>query len=134
MRSWFPLRPMYKLDIQFESILGTGQTDFYVDYRVRNMQRRKFYTVTNGKTKEICQAVIFDGLGTAQNVAYDIQLEPGTVNDFNDIVEYEAELEQIIIPNMDSTYAYQPTITPTRNEVRRWHFAPSQGKYFMVQK
>ncbi len=129
-----PSSPMYELDVQFAEVLGTGQMDFYVDYRVRNMQRRKFYAILNGKTKEICQSVIFDGFGTANTEAYDVRLEPGTLNDYNDIVEYEAHLEDRIIPNIDSTYYYSPNITPTENEIRRWHYAPSQRKYVMIQK
>lgn len=129
-----PSSPMFKLNVTFLPILGTGKTDFIVDYRVRNMQRRKFFSIIKGSTQEICQAVVFDGLGTSETVAYDIRMEPGTMNDFNDIVEYEAQLEDVIIPNIDSTYTYVPTITPGEKEVRRWHFSPGQRKYFMVSK
>lgn len=130
-----PSSPMYQLDVTFADVLGVGRTDFYVDYRVRNMQRRKFYTTrNNAMVKEVYQSVIFDGLGTEKTVAYDVRLEEGTLNDFNDIVEYEAKLEDTIIPNLDSTYSYTPTITPTDNEIRRWHYTPVQGKYFMVKK
>lgn len=126
--------PMFHLKVQFEEILGTGKSDFYVDYRVRNMQRRKFYSIASGKTKEVSQAIIFDGLGTSNTVAYDVRIEKGTLNDFNDIVEYEAQLEDTIIRNIDSTYSYQPTITPTDRLIRRWHFSPGQGKYFTLKQ
>lgn len=125
-----PSSPMFPLEINFTKILGTANVDFTVDYRVRNMQRRRFCTIENGKPKEVCQAVIFDGLGTSQRLAYDIQLEESQLTAFNDIVEYEAILEPIIIPNMDSTYTYKPSITPTKKEVRRWYYSASQGKYF----
>lgn len=129
-----PSSPFYQLDINFEEILGVGQMDFYVDYRVRNMQRRKFYTISGGVPTEVCQAVIFDGFGTDNSVAYDVRMEKGTLNDYNDIVEYQAQLEDIIIPNLDSTYYYSPTIIPSNKEVRRWHYSPGARKYFMVDK
>lgn len=125
-----PSSPMFPLEIAFTKVLGTANTDFTVDYRVRNMQRRRFYTIENRKPREVCQAVIFDGLGTPKRVAFDIQFEESEVTAFNDIVEYEATLESTIIPNLDSTYTYIPKITPTNKEVRRWYYSPSQGKYF----
>lgn len=128
-----PSSPLYKLKVDFVKVLGTSNMDFTIDYRVRNMQRRRFYTVRGGQPIEVCQAVIFDGLGTPNTEAYSIRFEKGTVNNFNDIVEYEAKLEDIIIPNLDSTYYYEPVITPTEMEVRRWHFSPSQYKYYMLQ-
>lgn len=129
-----PSSPMYPLKVTFEKVLGSPNMDFTIDYRVRNMQRRKFFTIVQNQPREVCQAVIFDGLGTSKTVAYSIRYEEGTFNDFNDIVEYEAQLEDIIIPNLDSTYTYEPTITPKSNIIRRWHFSPAQGKYFLVQK
>lgn len=126
--------PGFKLDVNFENILTSNRSDFYVDYRVRNMQRRKFFSIVDGKIKEVCQAIIFDGLGTSTTVAYDVRIEKGLINDFNDIVEYEAELEDIIIPNIDSTYAYRPEIKSTNQVIRRWHYSPNKGKYFMVQR
>jgi len=130
-----PSSPMFHLEVTFAEVLGVDRTDFYVDYRVRNMQRRKFYTAAgSAKVREVCQSVIFDGLGTENTVAYDIRLERGVLKEFNDIVEYEAKLEDIIIPNMDSTYSYIPTITPTDNEVRRWHYDPRGGKYYTVKQ
>lgn len=128
-----PSSPMFPLEVRFEKILGTDQMDFYVDYRVRNMQRRKFYTISQGNPREICQAVIFDRFGTEDTEAYDVRLEQGTLNDFNDIVEYQARLEPMIIRNLDSTYYYKPTIIPSNNEVRRWHYSPSARKYYMVK-
>ena len=128
-----PSSPMYELKVDFVKILGTSNTDFTIDYRVRNMQRRKFFTVRSGKPIEVCQAVIFDGLGTPNTEAYDIRYEKGTVNNYNDIVEYEAKLEEIIIPNLDSTYYYEPIVTPTDKEIRRWHFSPTQYKYYIIQ-
>ncbi len=125
-----PSSPMYPLKISFTNILGTSATDFTVDYRVRNMQRRRFFTLQNGVPREVCQAVIFDGLGTPNNIAYDIQFEESDLTDFNDIVEYQAILEPIIIPNLDSSYYYEPKITPTTTEIRRWYYSPSQGKYY----
>jgi len=129
-----PSSPMYPLKVNFEKVLGTPKMDVTIDYRVRNMQRRKFLTVTNNQLVEVCQAVIFDGFGTSETVAYDIRYEEGTFNDFNDIVEYRAELDNRIIPNLDSTYYFDPAVIPTDNEVRRWHYSPGQGKYFLVQK
>ena len=125
---------MFKLVVSFEKVLGTDRMDFYVDYRVRNMQRRKFFTISQGSPREVCQAVIFDRFGTENSVAYDIRIEEGTVNGYNDIVEYEAQLEDMIIPNLDSTYYYTPEIIPTEREFRRWHYSKSQRKYYMVRK
>ncbi len=129
-----PSSPMFPLKVNFDKVLGTGQMDFYVDYRVRNMQRRNFFTISQGVPVEVCQSVIFDGFGTENTEAYDIRFEDGTVNDFNDIVEYEAQLEEMIVPNLDSTYYYSPTIIPSNKEIRRWHYSPSAKKYFVVQK
>lgn len=129
-----PSSPMYSLKVNFEQILGTPKMDFTLDYRVRNMQRRKFMTIENKEIAEVCQAVIFDGFGTSETVAYDIRYEEGTFNDFNDIVEYDAELDEQTIVNLDSTYYYEPAIVPTDVEVRRWHYSPGAGKYFLVQK
>ncbi|MCR9174075.1 MAG: hypothetical protein NXI10_16355 [bacterium] len=129
-----PSSPMFPLKVTFEKVLGTDQMDFYVDYRVRNMQRRKFYTISQSNPREVCQAVIFDRFGTENSVAYDIRIEEGTLNSYNDIVEYQAQLEDMIVPNLDSTYYYSPKIIPTEKEVRRWHYSPSARKYFMVKK
>ncbi|MDB2656837.1 hypothetical protein N9Y60_02150 [Crocinitomicaceae bacterium] len=129
-----PSSPMFKLVLAFDKILGTDQTDFYVDYRVRNMQRRKFYTIQQAQPREVCQAVIFDRFGTENTVAYDVRIEKGTMNDFNDIVEYEAQLEEMIVPNLDSTYYYSPTIIPSDKEFRRWHYSPNARKYYTIPK
>ncbi|XOV68638.1 MAG: hypothetical protein ACFHU9_05545 [Fluviicola sp.] len=126
-----PSSPMFKLDVHFEKVLGTDRMDFYVDYRVRNMQRRKFFTIQQNTPREVCQAVIFDRFGTETPVAYDVRIEPGTRNEFNDIVEYEAELERMIVPNLDSTYYYTPKIIPSDKEIRRWHYSPQYRKYYM---
>lgn len=128
-----PSSPMYHVKINFVNILGVGNSDFTVDYRVRNMQRRKFFTLEGGKPREICQAVIFDGLGTPRTEAYDIRYEPGTFNDYNDIVEFEATLNDTIIGRIEDTYAYEPRITPGTKEVRRWHYSPDVGKYYLIQ-
>ena len=125
--------PMFQLDVNFEKILGGPNKDFTVDYRVRNMQRRKFFTILGGRPVEVCQAIIFDGLGTPNTEAYHIEYEDGTVNDYNDIVEYEATLEDMEIINLDSSYYFIPTITSTGKEHRRWHYSPSQRKYFTVK-
>lgn len=129
-----PSSPMYRLRVAFDTILGTPKSDFTVDYRVRNMHRRRFMTIENGKINELFQAVIFDGLGTEEAVAFSVRYENGTLNDYNDIVEYEATMERKIIPNLDSTYAYEPMITPTDREIRRWHYAPGAGKYFIKKE
>lgn len=129
-----PSSPMFQLDVHFDKILGTDQMDFYVDYRVRNMQRRKFYTISKGVPREVCQSVVFDLFGTENAVAYDIRFEKGTFNDFNDIVEYEGKLENQIIPNLDSTYYYTPKVIPTDKEIRRWHYSPNYEKYFLIQQ
>ena len=128
-----PSSPMYQLKVSFTQVLGIGDSDFTVDYRVRNMQRRKFFTMEAGSPKEICQSVIFDGLGTSKTEAYDIRYEPGTFNDYNDIVEFEATLNDTIIGRIENTYEYEPIITPGNKEVRRWHYSPDLGKYYLIQ-
>jgi len=82
-----PSSPMFQLVLSFDKILGNGQMDFYIDYRVRNMQRRKFYTIQQNNPREVCQSVIFDQFGTENSIAYDVRIEQGSVNAFNDIVE-----------------------------------------------
>lgn len=127
-----PSSPMYHLNVAFTKVLGANKQDFTIDSRVRNMQRRHYYTMDGKKPLEICQSVIFDNLGTPNQVAYSVRYEPGTYNEYNDIVEYEGRMEDLIIPNIDSTYSYTPTIEPTDTEVRRWHYSPSRKKYFLI--
>lgn len=126
--------PMFPLEVEFTPILEDSRNDFTIDYRVRNMQRRKYFAIAGENPVEVCQAVIFDGLGTPEATAFDVRIEPGTVNSFQDIVEYEATLEAVTFESLKESYGFHPKITPGTVEVRRWHFSPQQGKYYIIQK
>jgi hypothetical protein len=123
-----------KLQVDFVNITSERKKDFTVDFRVRNMGRRKFFTINNNVPHEMYQSDLFTGIGQEENSALYIELEPGTYAKEKDIVEYEGILETIEVNDPKELYNITPKITKTEKEVRRWHFSPTRKQYFIINK
>lgn len=122
--------PHAELKVSFENIRTEAYKDIMVDYRIRNSDFRRFFSVVDKIPHQTFETKIFDGLGTNKTEAYDIRFEPGSYSLSKDIVVYKAILENVTIDDPMEIYSIDPKITPTEEVDRKWFFHEAQQKYF----
>jgi len=126
-----PSSPKAKLKVDFENIRSDKRKDILIEYRVLNAAYRNYFTISNGNLLQMNQVKVFDGLGTADAIAFAIEYEDGMISTAKDIVLYKGTFENPTFTTPDQVYDFEPEITKTSELHERWFFNPEDMKYYL---
>lgn len=128
-----PSSPYSELEVTFEHIKTEAYFDFMIDFRIRNSQFRRFYTIIGENPRQTFEAKIFDKLGDSNPEAYVIKFEPGSFSLSKDIWIYKGKMDPVTIESVNDVYAIHPKIYATDKLERKWYFGDTQNKYFTIK-
>lgn len=98
----------YLLNAEFLTLTSKAQKDFYVDYRIKNSLQRNYYTIQNKRIYLTFSCPIFDSIGSADPIVYDIEHKESPVRISKDIILNKGKFIDYNPNEIKDTFNYEP--------------------------